>query len=76
MIIKAMVVLQQEVGESKSDFLEKVTEYEEAGYKFFNGLCYDRENELAEVTLTLNFDLQKSGKVENLFSVDEDTYLN
>ncbi len=46
-----LIVLRQEKGESKNEFLSKIQEYEDKGYKELNSRSYDLVNKLAEITL-------------------------
>lgn len=48
-----LLILRQDKNESKRQFFDGIEAYESIGYKTINCRCYDKENQLAEVTLVL-----------------------
>lgn len=79
-----LLVLRQDKGESKRQFLEGIESYESVGYKNIHSCCYDKVNQLAEVTMALQGTYKKTEYVEscnqisfsNNINNDEGGYLN
>jgi len=79
MKIKTMLVLQQEITETNSEFLDKVERLENSGYEVLDGRCYDTYNQLAEVTLIQNFNFTKQNDFDELLELkdsDSGSYLH
>ena len=75
MMIKTLIVLQQEIGETKEVFLDKVEQIEKTGYHTIDQRCYDVINKLAEITLSKNFDFKKVNG-GNFLETETDGFIN
>jgi len=77
MIIKTLIVLQQEIGETKKTFLDKVEQIENAGHHMINQRCYDIINNLAEITLEKDFNFEKVDAIPGITVEDDfDPFFN
>ena len=75
MMIKTLIVLQQEIGETKEVFLDKVEQIEKTGYHTIDQKCYDVINKLAEITLVRNFDFKKTNN-GNFLEIENNGFIN
>lgn len=71
-----LLVLRQDKGESKRQFLEGIESYESVGYKNIHSYCYDKVNQLAEVTLALQGTYDKTEYVESCGQISVNTNIN
>lgn len=71
-----LLVLRQDKGESKKQFLEGIEAYESIGYKNIHSYCYDKVNQLAEVTLALQGTYNKTEYVESCGQISVNTNIN
>lgn len=71
-MVTVLITVRQSKFEKKKDFLAKIDEYELAGYEIKHSYCYDRINQLAEVTLALKGTYNKAEYTESLgqFSIN------
>ena len=71
-----LLVLRQDKGESKKQFLEGIEVYESIGYKNIHSYCYDKVNQLAEVTLALQGTYNKTEYVETYNQISVNNNIN
>jgi hypothetical protein len=71
-----LLVIRQEKRESKRQFLEGIESYELVGYKNIHSYCYDKVNQLAEVTLALEGTYNKTKYTEEFGQLSINNNIN
>lgn len=71
-----LLVLRQDKGESKRQFLEGIESYESVGYKNIHSCCYDKVNQLAEVTMALQGTYKKTEYVKDFGQISVSNNIN